>query len=556
MTLYALSIRRPVLATVMSLVIVIFGLLAFTFLGVREYPAVDPPVISVSTSYRGANADVIDSQITEPIEESVNGIDGVEMITSTSREGRSTVRVEFALGADLERAANDVRDRVSRAISELPPDVEPPVVSKADADRNPILFLGVESSTRNLLELTEIADTYFKERLQTIPGVSSVDIWGEKMYSMRLWLDPQKLAAHNLTPLDVQQAVARSNVELPSGRIEGQAVELTVRTLGRLNTVQDFENMILHEDGGHLVRFRDVGRVELGPENARSILKRNGVPMVGVVLRPLPGANYISIVDEFYNRLESLRADMPPDIHLEVGFDNTQEIRKSITEVRDTILIAFLLVVGVIFFFLRDWRTTIIPIVVIPISLIGAFFVMYAADFSVNVLTLLAIVLAIGIVVDDAIVVLENIYAKLEGGLEPVEAGITGTREIFFAVIATTLALVAVFLPIIFLGGLTGRLFREFGIVIAGSVLISAFVALTLTPMLATKLLRRKEHENRFYQRTEPFFQKMTATYRGWLETFMRHRWAAFAVMAACAGLMILFFNALPAELAPLEDRS
>lgn len=556
MALYEVSIKRPVLATVMSLVIVIFGLLSLSFLGVREYPSVDPPVISVSTAYRGANADVIDSQITEPIEEAVNGIDGVEMITSTSREGRSTVRVEFALGADLERAANDVRDRVSRAIRQLPPDVEPPVVSKADADRNPILFLGVESSSRSLLELSEIADNFFKERLQTIPGVASVDIWGEKRYAMRLWLDPQRLAAYNLTSLDVQQAVTQSNVELPSGRIEGEAVELTVRTLGRLNTVEDFENMILREEGGHLVRFRDVGRVELGAENERSILKRNGVPMVGVVLRPLPGANYISIVDEFYNRFDQLKADVPPDIHLEVGFDNTKEIRESITEVQHTIFIAFLLVVGVIFFFLRDWRSTIIPIVAIPISLIGTFFVMYLFDFSINVLTLLAIVLAIGIVVDDAIVVLENIYAKLESGLSPVEAGITGTREIFFAIVATTFALVAVFLPIIFLGGLTGRLFREFGIVIAGSVLISAFVALTLTPMMATKLLKGKEQENRFYQRTEPFFQKMGSTYRRYLVAFMNRRWAAFAAMAACAVLMVVFFQTLPSELAPLEDRS
>ena len=556
MTLYALSIRRPVLATVMSLVIVIFGILSFFYLGVREYPAVDRPVISVSTTYRGANADVIDSQITEPIEESVNGIEGIRTITSVSREGRSTITVEFELGADLERAANDVRDRVSRAMRLLPVDVEPPVISKADADGQPILFLGVASDRRNLLDLTEVAENLFKERLQTIPGVSRVDIWGSKRYAMRMWLDPQRLAAHSLTPLDVQTAVARSNVELPSGRIEGDAVELTIRTMGRLSTPDEFENLILHEEGGHLVRFRDVGRVELGPENERTVLKRDGVPMVGVVLRPLPGANYISIVDEFYNRLEWLEKDVPPDITLEVGFDTTEQIRTSISEVQQTIFIAFLLVILVIFFFLREWRTTLIPIVVIPIALIGSFFIMYLAGFSINVLTLLAIVLAIGLVVDDAIVVLENIYAKMEAGMSPIEAGINGTREIFFAVIATTLALVAVFMPIIFLGGLTGRLFREFGVMIAGSVLISSFVALTLTPMLSTRILRREHKPGRFYQKTEPGFRRLSEGYRARLQSFMRRRWYAVALMMGCGGLAWLLFSTLPAELAPMEDRS
>src|SRR5690554_2654280 len=556
MSLYSLSIRRPVLATVMSIAIVLFGVIGFFFLGVREYPAVDPPVVSVSTTYRGANADVIDAQITEPLEESINGIDGIRTLTSVSREGRSTITVEFNLGTDLERAANDVRDRVSRAMRVLPPDVEPPTVSKADADGQPLVFLNVKSDRRDLLELSELADNIFKERLQTIPGVSQVDIWGEKRYAMRLSINPQKLAAYSLTPLDVQNALRRANVELPSGRIEGADVELTVRTMGRLATVADFENLILKQDGSRIVRFRDVGTVRLGAQNERSVLMRDGEPMVGVVLRPLPGANYIAIVDEFYARVEEIKKDIPPDLELGIGFDNTEQVRASIAEVQETVFMAFLLVVLVIFLFLRDWRTTVIPVLVIPVALIGAFFVMYLMGFSINVLTLLAIVLAVGIVVDDAIVVLENIYVRVERGEEPVKAGVEGTREIFFAVIGTTLALVTVFLPILFLGGLVGRLFREFGVVLAGAVIISSFVALTLTPMLATRLLKRRDRHPWFYEKTEPFFVKLTGAYRRSLAGFMEHRWRAFALMALAAGMIVLFFNILPSELAPLEDRS
>jgi multidrug efflux pump len=557
MTLYTLSIDRPVLATVMSLMIIIFGAVGFYFLGVREYPAVDPPVISVSTSYIGANADVIDSQITEPLEEQINGIDGIRTITSVSREGRSTITVEFDLGADLERAANDVRDRVSRARGQLPQDVEPPTISKSDADAQPIVFLNISSDQRNLMELTEIADNVFKERLQTISGVSRVDIWGEKMFSMRLWLSPQQLAAYNLTPLDVRQALGRSNVELPSGSIEGETIELTVRTQSRLQTAEEFNNLILKQSpSGEIVRLKDVGRAEIGPRNERTVLKRDGVPMVGVVLRPLPGSNYIDIADEFYSRLETIKRDLPADLELGIGFDTTDQIRQSVSEVQQTVFIALFLVVMVIFLFLRDWRSTVIPLVVIPVALIGAFFVMYAAGFSINVLTLLAIVLAIGLVVDDAIVVLENIYAKIEEGDDPITAGIKGTREIFFAVIATSISLVVIFLPIIFLGGLTGQLFKEFGLVIAGAVAISSFVALTLTPMLSTRLLKSDAKHSWFYRKTEPFFQRMTGAYRRTLHTFMERRWLSLGIMAACVGLIALFYTTLPEELAPLEDRS
>ena len=556
MSLYTLSIRRPVLATVMSLAIIIFGVIGFFFLGVREYPAVEPPIISVATNYRGANADVIDAQITEPLEESINGIEGIRTLSSVSREGRSSISVEFNLDTDLERAANDVRDRVSRAMGNLPQDVDPPIVSKADADGQPIVFLNIRSNQRDLLELSDIADNTFKERLQTIPGVSRVDIWGEKRYAMRMWIDPQKLAAYSLTPLDIRTALSRANVELPSGRIEGADVELTVRTMGRLMTDDDFNNLIVKQSGAQIVRFRDVGRAELGALNERTVLKRDGVPMVGIVVRPLPGANYIDIVDQFYERVAEIQKDVPADIELGIGFDNTDQVRESITEVQQTIFIAFLLVVLIIFLFLRDWRTTLIPVLVIPVSLIGAFFIMYLMGYSINVLTLLAIVLAIGIVVDDAIVVLENIYKKIEAGVEPIRAGIEGTREIFFAVIATTLALASVFLPILFMGGLVGRLFREFGVVLAGAVIISSFVALTLTPMLATRLLKHRDKPPWFYSKTEPFFVWLTDRYRRSLTTFMERRWMSFGLMAVCAALIALFYNVLPAELAPLEDRS
>ena len=557
MSLYSLSIRRPVLATVFALLIMIFGAVGFYFLGVREYPAVDPPVISVTTQYRGANADVIDSQITEPLEEQINGIDGIRTIESVSRQGRSTVTVEFDLGSDLERAANDVRDRVSRAQQQLPPDAEPPSVSKSDASAPPIVFLNIKSDTRSLMELTEIADKRFKERLQTIKGVSRVDIWGEKTYSMRLQLDPQQLAAYDLTPLDVRRALNRSNVELPSGRIEGETIELTVRTESRLETVENFNSLILKQsEKGQTVRLEDVGTAEIAPRNQRTLLQRDGTPMVGVVLRPLPGSNYIDIVDEFYRRVDNIRADLPSDLELGIGFDNTEPIRDSIDEVQQTIFVAFLLVVLIIFLFLRDWRSTLIPLVVVPIALIGAFFVMYAMGFSINVLTLLALVLAIGLVVDDAIVVLENIYAKIEEGKDTITAGLEGTREIFFAVVATSVSLVIIFAPIIFMGGLTGQLFKEFGLVIAGAVAFSSFVALTLTPMLSTRLLKKRDRKPWIYRKTEPFFEALTDAYRRSLQAFMAHRWMAFVVMGVCAVLIGVLYTTLPQKLAPLEDRS
>lgn len=557
MSLSSISINRPVLATVMSIVIVLFGVIGFTYLGVREYPSVDPPIISVRTNYPGANADVIESQITEPLEESINGVSGIRSLSSISSDGRSTITVEFELGEDLEAAANDVRDRVSQAMRNLPPDADPPIVSKADADATTILALTVQSDERSLLKLTEMANNTFKERLQTIPGISNIRIWGEKKYSMRLQMDPTKLEAYQLSPLDVRNALLQQNVELPTGKIEGYRSELTIRTMGRLVTEEEFNEMIIKEEEGAVVKFKDIGRAVLAPENERTLLRGNNkIPMVGVAVTPQPGANYIAIADEFYQRVNQIEKELPEDIKLGYALDTTTIIRKAITEVEETILIAFGLVVIVIFLFLRDWRTTLIPAVAIPISLIGAFFIMYFAGFSINILTLLGIVLATGLVVDDAIVVLENIYQKIERGSQPKKAAHHGANEIYFAIISTTVTLAAVFLPIIFLEGVTGRLFREFGVVVAGSVLISAFVSLTLTPMMSSRLLRKKERRSKFYQATERFYNRLTDGYNSTLTSFMKHRWIALVVMVISLGGIILLGAILPSELAPLEDKS
>lgn len=556
MSLSSTCIKRPVFATVMNIILILVGCIGLVFLGIRDYPSVDPPIISVSTSFPGANADVIETQITEPLEAAINGIPGIRSLTSTSRDGRSNITVEFELEVDLETAANDVRDKVSGAMRRLPKDVDPPTVSKADADAQPIFGVSLRSDKRSLIDLSMYAEQYYKERLQTISGVSSVAIWGEKRYSVRMRMDPSLLAAYRVTPMDVRDAVTRENVELPSGRIEGDNTELTIRTLGRLMTIEDFNNLVIREDGDRVVRFRDIGIAEVDAEDVRSIMKRNGVPMVACVIIPQPGANYIDIVDRAYGVMEDLEKDLPEDVEAGIAFDNTVFIRNSIDEVKDTIIEAFILVVLIIFLFLRNWRTTLIPVLAIPVSLVGAFFVMYLAGFTINILTLLAIVLAIGLVVDDAIVVMENIYTKIEQGMSPLEAGFKGSNEIFFAVIATTVALVAVFFPIVFLQGTTGRLFREFSIVITGAVVISSFVALTFTPMISTKLLKRNVTDNWFYRKTEPFFNGLTNAYRRWLEAFMRQRWIAPLILVGVGVIIYVLWAATPSEMAPLEDRS
>ena len=556
MNISELSIRRPVLATVLTIIILLFGFIGYNTLGVREYPSVDNPIISVTCSYSGANAEVIESQITEPLEQNINGIPGIRSLTSTSQQGQCRITVEFDLSVNLETAANDVRDKVSRAQRFLPRDCDPPTVSKADADAMPILMVAIQSDSRSLLELSEIADLTVKEQLQTIPDVSSVQIWGEKRYSMRIWLDPVKMAAYGITPVDIRNTITSENVELPSGSIEGNSVELTLRTMGQMHTAQEFNNIILKEKDGNIVRISDVGHAELGPADLKSYMKMNGVPMVGVVVVPQPGANHIEIADAVYQRMEQMQKDLPEDIEYTYGFDNTKFIRASIDEVKNTVYEAFVLVIIIIFLFLRDWRVTLIPCIVIPVSLIGAFFVMYVAGFSINVLTMLAVVLSVGLVVDDAIVMTENIYIRIEQGMRPFKAGIEGSKEIFFAVISTTITLVAVFLPIVFMEGTSGRLFREFSFVVAGSVIISSFAALTFTPMLATKLLKRRKEQKWFYRKTEPFFEGLNNIYSKTLDAFMKVRWVAIPVSILMLVLIWFLWGEIPAEMAPMEDRS
>ncbi len=555
MTLSSLCIHRPVLTWVLTIAIILFGTISFTFLSVREYPNIDPSIISISTSYTGASAEVIESQITEPLEEAVSSVPGIRAINSTSREGRSGISIEFELGVDLETAANDVRDKVSGAIGDLPPDADPPSVAKADADAMPILMININSPSRDLLNLTALAEDSFKEMLQTINGVSEISLMGEKQYAMRLWMDPIRLASYSLTPQDIRSAVNSENVELPAGSIEGDTVELTIGTKSRFETVDEFNDLIIRDDGGRIIRFRDIGWAELSAENLKSISKSLAGPRVAIAVVPQPGSDHIAIADEVYQRIDMIRPTLPGDIELSTVYDSTRYIRRAIAEVRETIVIAFALVVFIIFVFLRDWRTTIIPILAIPVSLVGAFFIMYLAGFSINVLTLLGLVLAIGLVVDDAIIVLEVIYARIERGADPIDAGVSGSKEVYFAIISTTLALIVVFLPIVFMQGFTGRLFKEFGIVIGGAVAISAFVSLTLTPMLSTRLIAQDQKHNRFYTATEPLFERLNNLYSKALLRFMNLRWTSGLILVAASIGAWFFYSALPRELAPMEDR-
>lgn len=554
--LSSLSIRRPVLAMVFSIVIVVFGVISYPNIGVREYPAVESPVITVSTSYSGANADVIELEITEPLELQINAVSGIRSMTSISSPGNSLIRVEFEINVDMETAANDVRDRVYRAVESLPDEANPPSVRKEDADSSPIIFVNIDSPIRDRLELTALARDVFRERLRTIEGISIISVWGQQRYAIRLWLDPARLVAYNVTPLDVRQAIDQENIELPAGFIEGETVELTIRTAGRLSSVEEFNNLIIREENGRVIRFQDVGVAELGTRDERSVLKKNGVPMVGLAAIPQPGTNQIDAVDEFYRRIDLIKREIPDDIEVSVGFDTTEFIRESIGDVQNTIYLAFALVVVIIFLFLRNWKTTLIPMLVVPITLVGSFFVIYVAGFTINVLTLLAMILAIGLVVDDAIIVLENIYRKVEDGMPPIQAGIEGTKEIFFAILSTSLALVSVFTPILFLEGFTGKLFKEFGVVIAGAVVISTFVALTLTPMLTTRMLSKRVKPSDFYVRTEKYFRWANSWYSRMLNHVMNKKQTAIFALLGALFLTGLFFVLIPEEVAPLEDRS
>ncbi len=557
MSLPSLSLRRPVLAIVMSIVIVLFGIIGFHFLGVREYPSIDPPTITVRTNYTGANSDVIESQITEPLEKAVNGIEGIRTISSASNLGSSTITVEFNVGYNLEAAANDVRDKVSQAVKQLPQDIDAqPVVTKADANSDAIISMTVQSNTKNRLQVSDYASNVLLDKLQTIPGVSTVQIWGEQKFAMRIWIKPMQLAAYQLSFSDIETALSRENVELPAGKIYGNNTELTVKTFGRLTTEEDFGNLIIKADNNRVIHLRDVAEVVLGPENEETVLKESGVPMVGLGLVPQPGSNYIEIATEFYKRYEQIKKDAPQDIQLNIALDSTKFVKRSIVEVGETLAIAFLLVVLIIYLFFRNWLIAIRPLIDIPVSLIGAFFIMYVMGFSINILTLLAIVLATGLVVDDGIVVTENIFKKLEKGMGIREAAEKGSNEIFFAVVATSITLAVVFLPIIFLQGFVGSLFREFGIVLAGAVLISAFVSLTLTPVLNVLLTTKNTSHGWFYEKTEPFYQALDNGYRSTLQNFMKRRWVAIPIIVVCFGAIYLFGNLLQSELAPLEDRS
>ena len=557
MNLSSISINRPVLAIVMSLIIVLFGGIGYTFLGVREFPSIDPPIITVRTSYSGANADVIESQITEPLEKALNGIDGVRTISSSSNQGSSVITVEFNLGANLEAAANDVRDKVSQSARQLPLDIDGlPTVTKSDANSDAIISMTLQSDSRTQLEVCDYAENIVAERLQTIPGVSTIQIWGQKKYAMRLWMDPVLLSAYRLTPQDVKQALDRENVELPAGKVAGNTTELTLKTVGRLKTEEDFQNLILKTDGDKVIRFRDIGEASLGPDNEETMLRQSGTPMIGLGLVPQPGANYLDISKEFYKRLEQIKKDLPGDYKIGIALDNTIFIKKSISEVMETLMIALVLVIIIIYLFFRDWLIAFRPLIDIPVSLIGAFFIMYLLGYSVNVLTLLAIVLATGLVVDDGIVVTENIYKKIEAGLSPIDAAHQGSKEIYFAVISTSITLAAVFMPVIFLEGFVGRLFREFGVVLAGAVLISAFVSLTLTPMLNAKLVKGHQKKSRFYEVTEPFFQRMIENYGHSLSNFLKRKWIALCILAASLLLIFGLGSSLQSELSPLEDRN
>ena len=557
MNLSELSLRRPVLAMVCSIVIIIFGGIGYKYLGVREYPAIDPAVVNVRTSYVGANSDIIEQQITEPLEKAVNGVPGVKNITSSSSTGSSNITVEFEINVDLERAANDVRDKVSQALGQLPQDIDaPPTVSKADSDSDPIVFLQIQSQSKGLMELTDYAENVVQERLQTISGVSGVNVFG-KRYSMRLWIDPAKLSAYKLTINDIRVALDRENIELPGGKIRGNTTQLIVKTFGKLTTETDFNDLILREDNNGVVRYKDVGFAELGPDNDEQSSRKNNVPSVNMGVVAQPGSNQIEITDEIYKRIDEIKKDMPPDILLEVGYDRTTFVRNAIREVKETLVIAILLVVAIIFLFFREWTLALRPLIDIPVSLIGAFFIMYLMGFSINVLTLLAIVLATGLVVDDGIVVTENIFKKMEEGMNKHRAALEGSKEIYFAVIATSITLAIVFLPIIFLEGFVGRLFREFGIVLAGAVLISAFVSLTLTPVLNIYMAKKNPHKHSwFYRKTEPFFTGLENLYRSSLEGFMRLRWLAIVLVVVCAGIIYFVGTQLPSELAPMEDRN
>ncbi len=550
------SVKRPVLASMLSLAIVLFGAIGYTRLSVREYPDIDPPIISVTTILPGANPSVVESAVTDILEEQLSTVEGLRTLTSTSSEQASNITLEFNLGRSVESAAQDVRDKVSRVRGQLPREVLEPVIAKQEADAQPFYWLALGGENYSLLELSDIGDRVVKQRLQTIPGVGSSFIAGERRYSMRIWLSPKELAARNLTVQDVENAVRSRNVEIPAGRIESQNREFTVRSLGELKTPQEFGDLVVANQGGQLVRLRDLSRVELGPRDERSMLRFNGTSAVAVGIVRQSKANMVDVADSIRAALPQIEQALPRGVTLRTAFDQSVYVKRSISETIDTLFLAFVLVVIVIFLFLRNMRATIVPSLAIPVSIVGAFGAMFVLGYSVNTFTLLALILAIGLVVDDAIIVLENAYRHQEElGESPEVAAMHGTSEIGFAVIATTISLVAVFAPLAFLTGTTGRLFNEFGVALAGSVVISGFVALTLTPMLCAKLVRVPKSHGVVYKALERGLDWMATTYAATLGWAVRRQWVIIGGAVASLALAYVTFHALKSEFIPAEDR-
>jgi len=555
MVLSDVSIKRPVLATVFSLILVIFGFFAYKTLTVREYPDIDPPILSVSTDYEGASAQIIETQVTQIIEDAVAGIEGIKSVTSSSSEGSSRVTIEFHLDRDIEAAANDVRDRVARYIRRLPDDADAPRIAKTDTDARPIMWLSLTSDRMGPLDLTDYAERYLVDRLSIVPGVASVRIGGDRRYAMRIWLDRRKLAARKLTAQDVEDAIRNQNVELPSGRIESKQREFSVRTEAGLRTEDEFRNIVIREIDGYLVRLGDVASVELGAENERTAVMTNGRNAVGMGIIRQSKSNTLEVANGVKDEIDKLQQGLPEGMGLDLSYDQSVFIAQSIKEVFVALAISMALVVAVIFIFLRTLRATLIPAVAIPVSIIASFSVLAVLGYSINILTLLALVLAIGLVVDDAIVVLENIHRRIEEGEPPLLAALRGARQIGFAVIATTVVLVAVFLPISFLQGDTGRLFREFGVAVAAAVIFSSFVALSLTPMMCSKLLRPLRDEGAFYKATEFAFSALNNGYRAALSRTLRAPVLVIAGAVAVSLASYVIKETIPTELAPSEDQ-
>jgi multidrug efflux pump len=544
-----------VFATVMSLVVVLLGLVSYTRLSVREYPKIDEPVVTVQTTYRGASAEIVESQITKPLEDSLAGIEGVDVLSSISRSESSQITVRFKLERNPDAAAADVRDRVARVRNRLPDDIEEPVIAKVEADANPIIWLAFSSDRHSPLEVTDVASRIVKPRLQTLPGAADVRVFGERQFAMRIWLDPDRLAAYGLTPQDVEEALRRQNVEVPAGRIESREREFSVVSRTDLNTPEEFADVVVRQVKGYPVRIGDVGRVEIGAAQERSAVRFNGKNAVSLGVVKQATANPLELSRALRAELPRIIAELPEGMTVNVAYDSSVFIDRSIRAVFTTIGEAVLLVALVIFLFLRSPRATIIPLVTIPVSLIGAFTLMYVMGFSINTLTLLALVLAIGLVVDDAIVVLENIYRHVESGMPRRQAAIQGSREIAFAVVAMTLTLAAVYAPVAFMTGRTGRLFIEFALTLAGAVLVSGFVALTLSPMMCSLLLKHHARHNRMYLWSELLLQRLTGGYRRALAAALRHRWVVMSLFALVAGASFVLLKSLKSELAPVEDR-